>query len=140
MMKKKNVVFSSTRIISEQDFSTRILLEQEKSRRIQALMTIHWQTRVTNFQAHRVILSRSGFVARSICTCKMEGERGGEGFKMHFIRTYQRRGIQLPKLLFLYISESFRKQHYHFYHLTKITSFLNVLEGLAPYGDQTSYS
>ena len=37
-MKKNNVVFSSTRIKSEQDFSIRILFELEKSRRIQALI------------------------------------------------------------------------------------------------------
>ena len=39
-MKKNNVVFSSTRIKSEQDFSIRILFELEKSRRIQALINI----------------------------------------------------------------------------------------------------
>ena len=40
MMKRNNVVFSSTRIKSEQDFSIRILFELEKSQRIQALLKI----------------------------------------------------------------------------------------------------
>ena len=40
MMKKNNVVFSYSRIKSEQDFFIRILFELEKSRRIQALMPI----------------------------------------------------------------------------------------------------
>ena len=46
-MKKNNVVFSSTRIKSEQDFSIRILFELEKSRRIQALLKIEhkWMER-----------------------------------------------------------------------------------------------